>query len=45
MSSARMEILMDLFEFAVFDLGVDLSGFDAGVAKHLLDQSKVGTTG
>lgn len=44
-SSARMEVLMDLFEFAVFDLGVDLSGFDACVTEHFLDQSQVCTAG
>ena len=29
----------------MFDVGVDLSRLDAGVAKHLLNQPKVSTTG
>jgi hypothetical protein len=40
-----VEFLVDFFEFAVFDLGVDLSGFDAGMSEHFLDQSQVRTAG
>jgi hypothetical protein len=40
-----VEFLVYFFEFAVFDLGVDLSGFDAGMSEHFLDQSQVCTAG
>jgi hypothetical protein len=34
-----MELLMNPLKFAVLDLGVDLSGLDAGMSKHFLNES------
>ena len=37
-----MELLVDAFEAALVDVGVDLGGGDGGVAEELLDDAKVG---
>jgi hypothetical protein len=38
-----VEFVVDLFEAGLVDVGVDLSGGDAGVAEHLLDLAQVGS--
>ena len=42
LSFAGMKTTMDFLEAFARDVGVDLSGADAGVAKHLLDRAKIG---
>ena len=36
-----MGLTLDLFEFSVGDLSVDLGGGELGMAQHLLDESDV----
>ena len=43
MLASRMELFVDLFELAVFDLRVDLRCLNIGMTQHLLDQSQVGS--
>ena len=40
--ASRVELFVDFFEFAVFDLSVDLRGLNIGMAQHLLDQPQIG---
>lgn len=41
---SRVKLSVDLFETRHIDVGVDLSGRNAGVAEHLLDSAQIGTT-
>ena len=43
MLASGMELFVDFFELAVFDLRVDLRCLNVGVSQHLLDQSQVGS--
>tara|TARA_A100001391_G_scaffold202889_1_gene193665 strand:+ start:2389 stop:2541 length:153 start_codon:yes stop_codon:yes gene_type:complete len=38
-----VKFAVDTLQAAMFDVGIDLSGLDAGVAKHLLDLTEVRT--
>jgi hypothetical protein len=40
-----MKLPMHFFQSRVLDMRVDLSGLDAGVAEHLLNQSQVRAAG
>lgn len=40
-----MKLLVDLFEFAVVDLRVDLSSLDVRMPEHLLNETQVGSAG
>ena len=42
---ARVALRVDGFQAAVFDVGVDLRGRDAGVAEHFLEGSDLGASG
>lgn len=40
-----MELVVNFFKSRLVDVRVDLSGRDAGVAKHFLDLAQVGAAG
>ena len=43
-SAPRMELPMDRLQLAPIDLGVDLRCGNGGMAEHLLDDAKIGSS-